>query len=72
MLKIGDRVKQKRTNGTRIGTVIGIWEKDEYLTDNSGNRVLFAIKGEIKVNFDYQDSRTIYHTFSEVELEKIN
>lgn len=65
-MKIGDRVKQKHTKANRKGTVIGIWEEDEYIQSNE-ERILFAVKGEIKVRFDNPEST--YHTFSETELE---
>lgn len=70
MLKIGDKVKQKFTSANRIGTVIGIWEDDEYFTDIEGNSILFACKGELKVQFDY-NSQGVYSTFSSQELIKL-
>jgi len=71
MIKTGDRVKQKHTSAQRTGKVIGIWENDEYIITNNNEKILFAIKGELKVKFDYHDSGNSYHTFSEIELEKI-
>ena len=67
-MKIGDRVKQKYTRANRKGTVIGIWEEDEYI-ENNKERILFAVKGEVKVRFDNSTLESAYHTFSETELE---
>lgn len=70
MIKIGDRVKQKHTLAQRTGTVVGVWEKDEYLKKEN-EEILFATKGEIKVRFDDSESVTTYCTFSQTELELI-
>jgi hypothetical protein len=70
MLKEGNRVKQKHTVAKRIGTVVGIWEKDEYYLLPNGDNILFACKNEVKVQFDYAKEGS-YATFSEQELELI-
>lgn len=68
-LNIGDRVKQKFTRANRIGTIIDIYEEDFYI--KSGNeRILFAVEGEYKVEFD-SDPGEGYITLSGAELEKI-
>jgi len=71
MIKIGDRVKQKYTIAKRYGTVIGVFEEDKYITNNKGEKILFAVKGEIKVNFDIDLSKSTSQIFSKKELEKI-
>jgi hypothetical protein len=70
MFKIGDKVRQKFTVANRIGTVIGIWEDDEYVTDKEGNSILLASKGELKVQFD-NNSQGVYSTFSNQEVIKL-
>jgi len=70
MIEIGDKVKQKYTLADRVGTVIGIWEEDEYFSSPEGKIILFACKGEYKVQF-YNDMNDSYATFSEQELLKL-
>ena len=67
--KINDRVKQKHTKAERKGTIIGIWENDEYLATRKG-KVLFAIKGELKIKFDQTDNDS-FVTLSKSELIKM-
>ena len=67
--KEGDKVRQKHTRATRIGTIIGIWENDEYIF-NKTEKILFVSKGEYKVSLD-NDLNNGYITFSENELLKI-
>lgn len=69
-MKIGEKVKQKNTIAQRIGTIIGIWEKDEYYYGKDGNEICFACKGEFKVKFD-NDKSDGYQTFSIQQLEKL-
>ncbi|MEO9806690.1 MAG: hypothetical protein ABJF04_25745 [Reichenbachiella sp.] len=52
--KINDRVKQLNTSANRLGTIIGIYEEDVYVNSN-GERILFAVAGELKVKFDYEE-----------------
>jgi len=68
--KIGDRVRQKYTLAERTGTIIGIWEEDNYFTDKEGKRILFACKGEYQVRFDNEIGNGVI-TFSGKELEKL-
>ncbi|RED92195.1 hypothetical protein [Marinoscillum furvescens] len=50
-MKEGDRVKQLFTIAERHGTIVGIYDEDFYINTPKG-QILFATKGELKVQFD--------------------
>lgn len=68
-MNIGDKVKLRFRNTTQIGTIIGIWEEDEYIVDLKGNKRLLAKKGDYKVRFDHDDIDSS-QTFSKGQLIK--
>jgi len=68
-LKIKDRVKQRNTQAERHGTVMGFWEKDEYI-DTENGKILFAVTGEVKVRFDFNGNDSLT-TFNENQLIKL-
>ena len=70
MIEIGDKVKQKRGKATRVGTIIGIWDDNQYIIDKEGNSILVARKGEFKVRFDDITNNT-FETFYTEELVKM-
>tara|TARA_R110002072_G_scaffold182289_2_gene338438 strand:- start:1230 stop:1445 length:216 start_codon:yes stop_codon:yes gene_type:complete len=67
--EIGDLVKQVNTKATRKGKVIGIWNHDYYIENKDGSKILFAVKGEYKVEM-LNSEKGNYQTFSAEQLIK--
>lgn len=68
-MKVGDRVKQKKTMAQREGTIVEILEND-LVFEHEGQQIVYAVKGECMVKFDLDkgDGRV---PFPPAELELI-
>ena len=69
-MKIGDVVRLKYKCTKLIGTIIGIWEEDQFIDPINGSSVKFAQRGDFKVSFKGHCNGE-YQTYSGQCLEMI-